>query len=52
MKQKEKDTMGEIEVDEGRDVIDLGNATEETRQPWHVPMVQDGPITFGILSAE
>lgn len=42
---KEQIVVGEIE---GVEMIDLGDAKEETRQ-WHpIQQVQDGPVTWGL----
>ena len=43
---KEKIVVGEVEA-EGLEIVDLGDATEETRQ-WHpTQVVQDSPFTLG-----
>ncbi|HEY0681660.1 MAG TPA: hypothetical protein VGD45_04985 [Steroidobacter sp.] len=48
---KENIAAREVEV-EGMEMIDLGDAMVETRQPASVPEIKDNPITWTWLGAE
>lgn len=41
---KENNVVAEVE---GVEIVDLGDAKDETRQPHPMQIVQDGPLTWG-----